>query len=227
VRALAGWEEVTMVMMRCPHCGDRWRPATRAGKATRVCPNCRAVPALGALVEVSTSSRPPRADLVWAAVGVLEILVAFVLATGAIGLAASSSTRIAKQHEVAVAPAPDFEAPTAPAVSEPPAAVTPAVAERREGPESQAEMDWAALLGPEVEALTVQQLPAPSPAKEVEKPEPIVAVPAAAKATPTGTCGTALDFVGNLTEATARAKIEHRLLFVLHVSGNFEEPGFT
>jgi hypothetical protein len=42
-----------------------------------------------------------------------------------------------------------------------------------------------------------------------------------------GTLGTAVDFVASPEQAMARAKSEHKLVFVLHVSGNFEDPGFT
>ena len=38
---------------------------------------------------------------------------------------------------------------------------------------------------------------------------------------------TALHFVRNLAEAQKRAKADGRLVFVLHLSGNIEDPGFT
>jgi len=39
--------------------------------------------------------------------------------------------------------------------------------------------------------------------------------------------GTALEFFATPTEAAAAAKKEQKLVFVLHVSGNFEDPRFT
>jgi hypothetical protein len=39
--------------------------------------------------------------------------------------------------------------------------------------------------------------------------------------------GTAIDFVDTPREAAAQAKKEGKLVFVLHVSGNFEDPRFT
>ena len=47
-----------------------------------------------------------------------------------------------------------------------------------------------------------------------------------------GTCGgntygTSIEFVGSPSEAAARARKEEKLVFVLHVSGNFEDPGVT
>ena len=46
--------------------------------------------------------------------------------------------------------------------------------------------------------------------------------------TPTcGHYGTAVDFLGSPSEAAARAKKEEKLVFVLHVSGHFEDPKFT
>jgi hypothetical protein len=45
-----------------------------------------------------------------------------------------------------------------------------------------------------------------------------------------GTCGgygTAVDFVGAPSEAARKAAKEEKLVFVLHVSGHFEDPRFT
>jgi hypothetical protein len=39
--------------------------------------------------------------------------------------------------------------------------------------------------------------------------------------------GTKVDFVDSPKEAAALAKKEEKLVFVLHVSGNFEDPRFT
>jgi hypothetical protein len=47
---------------------------------------------------------------------------------------------------------------------------------------------------------------------------------------PSETCGkhgTAVEFVSTPSAAAARAKAEHKLVFVLHVSGHFEDPAFT
>jgi hypothetical protein len=42
-----------------------------------------------------------------------------------------------------------------------------------------------------------------------------------------GNYGTRVDFVGTPSEAARRAKKEEKLVFVLHVSGHFEDPRFT
>jgi hypothetical protein len=42
-----------------------------------------------------------------------------------------------------------------------------------------------------------------------------------------GSCGTSVDFVDSPKEAAALAKKEQKLVFVLHVSGHFEDPRFT
>jgi hypothetical protein len=45
-----------------------------------------------------------------------------------------------------------------------------------------------------------------------------------------GTCGkfgTQVEFVGTPSEAARKAKKEEKLVFVLHVSGHFEDPRFT
>jgi hypothetical protein len=42
-----------------------------------------------------------------------------------------------------------------------------------------------------------------------------------------GSHGTRIDFVDTPTKAAKIAKKEQKLVFVLHVSGNFEDPRFT
>ena len=42
-----------------------------------------------------------------------------------------------------------------------------------------------------------------------------------------GSHGTQVTFVDTPKEAAAQAKKEQKLVFVLHVSGNFEDPRFT
>jgi len=42
-----------------------------------------------------------------------------------------------------------------------------------------------------------------------------------------GSHGTTIDFLDTPKEAAAQAKKEGKLVFVLHVSGNFEDPRFT
>ena len=47
---------------------------------------------------------------------------------------------------------------------------------------------------------------------------------------PLETCGgygTAIDFLESPSEAAKKAAAEEKLVFVLHVSGNFEDPKFT
>lgn len=51
--------------------------------------------------------------------------------------------------------------------------------------------------------------------------------PAAVIKNPTMTCGTSVEFVSNPTLADRQARQEHKLVFLLHVSGDFEDPGFT
>jgi len=58
----------------------------------------------------------------------------------------------------------------------------------------------------------------------------VLAVPAVGDKPAEGTCGsygTTIDFLDSPKEAAAQAKKENRLVFVLHVSGNFEDPRFT
>ncbi|HVK18309.1 MAG TPA: hypothetical protein VM533_15315 [Fimbriiglobus sp.] len=54
----------------------------------------------------------------------------------------------------------------------------------------------------------------------------LVAAPAAGAAE-TACYGTKVDFVDTPKEAATLAKKQEKLVFVLHVSGNFEDPRFT
>jgi hypothetical protein len=58
--------------------------------------------------------------------------------------------------------------------------------------------------------------------------KPAKAPPAVAPAEGTcGSFGTSVHFVDTPVEAAKQAKKEEKLVFVLHVSGNFEDPRFT
>lgn len=61
---------------------------------------------------------------------------------------------------------------------------------------------------------------------ELAKSEPI-AVPKRMRQSQTNQCGTAIDFVRSQSIAFDRAAREQKLVMVLHVAGNFEDPGFT
>jgi hypothetical protein len=55
-------------------------------------------------------------------------------------------------------------------------------------------------------------------------------LPGPAGARAEGTCathGTSVEFVDTPSEAAALAKKQEKLVFVLHVSGHFEDPRFT
>ena len=54
----------------------------------------------------------------------------------------------------------------------------------------------------------------------------LLAAPAA-RAEEGGCFGTKVDFVDTPKEAAALAKKQEKLVFVLHVSGHFEDPRFT
>ncbi len=60
------------------------------------------------------------------------------------------------------------------------------------------------------------------PVAQVAKPQP-----APAKKDDGGCHGTAVEFVDTPKEAAEQAKKEQKLVFVLHVSGHFEDPRFT
>ena len=63
-------------------------------------------------------------------------------------------------------------------------------------------------------------------AAKADKPATAVKPPDKAEAT-CGKYGTNVEFVGTPSEAAQQAKKEHKLVFILHVSGHFEDPRFT
>jgi hypothetical protein len=67
----------------------------------------------------------------------------------------------------------------------------------------------------------------PSLPPEENPPAPGQAQPAAAAAAVDHRYGTSVDFVDSPTEAAEKALKEKKLLFVLHVAGNFEKDCFT
>jgi hypothetical protein len=64
--------------------------------------------------------------------------------------------------------------------------------------------------------------PRPPAANNEDKPDPVCERPGDRE-----TFGTAVVFVRNPAEAARRAGAEHKLTFLLHVSGNFEDNRFT
>jgi hypothetical protein len=72
------------------------------------------------------------------------------------------------------------------------------------------------------------ELPAAQPpAPAAKKPVPVVVKDADVCPTPTALLGTAVEFVDSPAAAARAAARQNKLLYVLHVSGNFEDPGFT
>ena len=56
--------------------------------------------------------------------------------------------------------------------------------------------------------------------------QPVGAKPAAQEGS-CGSFGTSVEFVRSPSDAARQAKKEEKLVFVLHVSGHFEDPRFT
>jgi hypothetical protein len=73
-----------------------------------------------------------------------------------------------------------------------------------------------------------QQASAPPPSPpEVADSSVLKLAAAQGKGTTCQQYGTAVSFYDSPAEARAKAREEDKLVFVLHVAGNFEEPGFT
>jgi hypothetical protein len=116
-----------------------------------------------------------------------------------------------------VAVAPTAETPIAPVVA----------------PELKPEPQPEPALAQPAPAVEVAVRPAPAPARApaAVEPEPVrdpFQVAANADATPAcDTLGTAVEFDANPARAAQHAAKEGKLMMILHVSGNFEDAGFT
>jgi hypothetical protein len=65
------------------------------------------------------------------------------------------------------------------------------------------------------------------PGKGVQQNPPISPVLPGETEKTCGSYGTQIDFLDSPTEAAKQAKKEGKLVFILHVSGNFEDSKFT
>jgi hypothetical protein len=160
------------------------------------------------------ASKP--AGINWRTVGVLGG-AAWCWIVGVIVVAwmAGGSTEAEERGPVAVA-APARAA--APVIEKPaPASETPAPVVELSAPKE--------LVGPppptrdELEAMLREALkPELPPVAQIEEP---------VKKEGCGKCGTAINFMEDPIEAAGKALNQHKILFVVHVSGDFEDPGFT
>jgi hypothetical protein len=113
------------------------------------------------------------------------------------------------------------EAPTAPA--EPVVVETPATETGPPVPETPAPLVVAKLETPEAESKAASP---PKPEGAVATNEPSSA-PAPALEVCVANLGTPIHFVADPPEAFKQAKKENKLVFILHLSGNFEDQCFT
>jgi hypothetical protein len=166
----------------------------------------------------SVTSAPPRYGLVGSACGVGGLLVGFIV--GLVVAFGIAGARKPTQGETPVAAASLAPATEAKFVAMPPAL-------------------------PGVDPISAnEELPAPREDRPTlvavnEKPAAVVAAPAPPEALPPGelpkparapgtdTCGTAVEFMLNPLEALEVATKDKKLMFVMHISGNFEEAKFT
>jgi hypothetical protein len=153
--------------------------------------------------------------------GVTALLFTTGLVCLLCGKSGSAGSR--RSPEAAVAPSVEDNRPPATLLSQ----VTPVTMTRSAGPKlTHAKQD-----GNEAGTVSTGTAPASTPAK----PATLItyqAPAAAALAEPasdcgTGTYGTRVKFVSSPEEAAAKALQEHKLLFTLHISGNFEDSRFT
>ena len=86
-------------------------------------------------------------------------------------------------------------------------------------------MGLALVHGSELESKPAVPGPIARPVKPIKPVKPVAPPDKAEGAC--GSHGTRIDFVDTPSQAAKIAKKEEKLVFVLHVSGNFEDPRFT
>jgi hypothetical protein len=171
--------------------------------------------------------QPDRAFLYWPAIGGAAVL--------AVALIAALTTVAA----VVQRPRPKPLLVRNPATESGPSRVQPEAAPRAERqPEPAALTDLDPVIPiPAPPSAGLEQLVAsaalsvptavPSPwTSSAVAPERPAAPPTAARR-PVVPCGTSVEFISNPTLAGEHAREDRKLLFLLHVSGDFEDPGFT
>ena len=157
--------------------------------------------------------------LVW---GIFAGVITTGVITGGLMAAQFDQATRRRLHAEAIqpaTPAPQVaQSPAPPTVQEVPSVQSTYVAAVASLPETQ----------PETPEVVVTQEKPVEPPKPVERPAPVAAEPAAQCALGgDGKYGTSVDFVADPAEAGNRAIAEKKLLFVLNISGNFEDDKFT
>jgi hypothetical protein len=163
----------------------------------------------------TTRQRPAHVRLIYWPVVAMTAVPAVLFCIGMVGFAAHLPAHAATPQPVALTlevaaplPAPSAEETSTLAADASPDAVPVA------------EAPAASLPEPSLEPLAAPTAPATVAA--TPPPPPQLAASRACE-----TFGTSVEFVASPAEAYRRAKQNDKLVFLLHVSGNFEESGFT
>jgi hypothetical protein len=159
-------------------------------------------------------------DVSWHAIGI-GVAFCVLLLTGLILAALALRPREAASLEaVAFGPPPLIELPALPTASQP----VQAEAEPSPSPKPAPSPFAVGLNG----GKSPKALPNPEPEEQpVKVPFAFKPGPGNGELTQCETYGTSVHFVSTPREAAQRAAQEQKLVFTLHVSGNFEDPAFT
>ncbi|HZT80207.1 MAG TPA: hypothetical protein VFA26_08295 [Gemmataceae bacterium] len=189
-------------------------PPARARRDVRAGVDHTTVPSAAPPLPRFTPVRPPalihwRPVAVAGAAALLFVLCLIAVAAGIRRPGARAMAALPSAEPPAVAEAPLPAVAEAPLPAEPqPVAAAPDAPDLPEPP-------------PEAPPAAPEQ---PAPAR-VDPPPAAPAPPASPE--PAHRCGTAVAFLSSPREAARVALRDDRLQFVLHVSGNFDDPGFT
>ena len=214
----------------CARCRSTWVPHSEAGSDPVYCPLCRLQTAPRKRFVLN---RPLSQRFLYCPAVAGTPLLLLALLFGAV----VARTLLAQRSATNQAPAAAYASTAASTLSpiiESPGSTSPSAVQPRE-------MFDIEIIGPPHE-LTV--LLAPPPQIPVEEgtvavanqaptqpaqPEAVVAIREAPKLCekPAGMFGTSILFAANPTEAKKQAGTQEKLVFLLHVSGDFDDPGFT
>jgi len=212
----------------CARCQSTWVPDSKAASGPVYCPLCELLTSPGKDRTSSICRRLVQNTLRWPYMPGIPLLILALVCSVTVTktvLARRASAKSPGNASAAVTTAPIRISAIEPASTL--AAISPA----------QENANKIEIIAPphEVAALTVlpceisAKAEAAAVVKQALAPQPAVAKENAPKVCekPAGMFGTSLFFAASPTEASKQAAAQEKLVFLLHVSGDFDDPGFT
>ncbi|HEV3144286.1 MAG TPA: hypothetical protein VGZ47_10405 [Gemmataceae bacterium] len=217
----------------CPRCQASWIPGSKSAAASLFCPSCRHQPALGRIAAAPPAAKPAEAGaakgggLSFATCGRAKdvaIVTASMWLVLTLTLAAFGSAWVLRAR---------------PAAAEPNLVISNATASVGSAtlPKRMATVERIGLPREVLAVMPAMVETSPEEKTAISAPTESAGLPLLAQPNPNAcpapadsaqkSHGTTVEFADSPADALKQAAKEHKLVFVLHISGNFEESGFT